>query len=1115
MRSFHVILALAAVVAVTGSLQAQSQLQVSPASVSLSSQVNNPVAATQVLSLTSTGDNAGDHLSYAAAVQINSTAPNTLPWLSISGSASGTTPGYIELSAVATSPGYTALAEGVYTGQIVVAVSGNATPVTIPVTFTVARIAAAPASLAFSYQIGGPVPSSQPLAVSTVSGVLNFMASVSVSGSQNWLELAPTEATTPATVTVTLNPAVIGTLAAGTYSGAVNVGAVGDPIMVSVPVTLTVSAASVITVSPASMTFLYQTGGTNNISQQNLSVTANSGVELFFVSASVNPNPAGVQWLVASVQGLNNTPGMVTVQVSPGALPPGTYTGDVTVSVNGMQVADVPVSLTVSSNPLISFTPTSLSFSYQLGGSTPAAQSVATASTGAPLVYAVSVSTTTGGAWLEAASGGTTPNPISVSVNTSGLGVGLYNGLITVSVNNAGNSPQRIPVTLTVTNYPTIEAFPGQMTFAYQIGKTGPNNQVLTLTSSTGDRLNFTSTTSTASGGPWLKTSGGGSTPGTVNIGINTNDLVPGTYTGTVSIAATNPDGDTVPNSPLAVPVSLYVSNDPLLTVSPGALSFTAALGVQTPVQTLNIASTGDALNYTIAAVTQTGGPWLAVTAQPGTTPGSIQVYSLPLNLSSGIYNATITVSATNPSSAPVADSPVTVPVTLQLVEGTLSVSPTALTFSQTLGGAAPASKTISVSGSGTQPLAFTAVASTSSGINWLTVTPTSGDTPATVSVTADGSKLSPGTYTGVITITAPSALSSPQSVAVTLTVGGTNITLSPTSLQFNYQLGGTTPGSQSLAVSSSPENVGFNVTSTTLGSGNWLTVSPTSGTVPANLTVSVNPAGLAAGVYSGVITVTPTAAGINAQNANVTLTVTVPVPPQPASVNNSANEAPGSVAPGEIVAIYGTNLGPTQPAYGTITGNSLSTSVSGVQVTFSNTPAPLLFVSATQINAVVPFELTGQVQTQMKVSYNGGVSTALELNVAPAAPAVYTQTETGTGPGAILNLAGELISATNPAQQGSIIEIYATGGGETDPLGVTGNITPADGSVLKRVSGVDVTVAGQPCTVIYAGTAPGFVEGALQINAQLPPGLPSGAQPLLVSVNGITSSGGVTVALQ
>lgn len=1119
-RSFRFLLACLAGMAAAGSLTAQVQLLVNPTAVALSSQAGNPVPVTQSIALSSSGDAVGNHLSYTAFVQNISPAGSV--WFSITGSASGVTPGKLTVSALAASPNIAPLPEGIYTAQLLIEAAGNATdnPVVIPVTFTVAQIAAAPGSLSFSYQAGGLMPQPQTVLVSGLAGVpVGFLASVSVSSGGNWLEVAPTSATTPATVTAGLNPAVITSLPAGTYNGAMVLAVAGDSTVLSVPVVLTVSATPQVTTSPTSMTFNYQAEGTNNTTQQNLEVTSGGTPVAFQAMALSAPNPAGIQWLVLSNNTSTVTPATLTVGVSPGILPAGSYAGQVNIVVGGVVAVTVNVSLIISQNPLISLTPGSLNFTYQIGGAVPAAQSIATASTGAALPYSPITATSSGGDWLDVNSGSTTPNPILVSVNPAGLGAGVYTGQVIVSATNAANSPQQVPVTLTVTDYALVEASPSSLTFVYQVGQTTPGAPVVDVTSSTGETLGFSFAPATNTGGNWLDTffvNASPTTPGSFRVAVTPN-LAPGTYTGDVNITAINPAGVPVPNSPLPVPVTFYVSNDPLLIVNPYSLTFSTTLGGQTPAQTITLTSTSDPLNYTITANGGNAGPWLAVATQPGQTPSSILVDALVGNLSAGTYQGSITIAATNPSGAAVADSPVVIPVTFQVVEGILSASPLSLTFSQTLGGTPPSSQTIKVTGTGPQALAVNVAATTNSGVNWLSVTPSTGNTPVTLTVSVDGSKLSPGTYIGTITISAPNAAGSPQTIQVTLTVAAQpTISLAPASLQFSSQVGGAAPAAQSIAVAASSGSLPFTAAATVTGnSGNWLSVSPASGTSPANLTVTVNPAGLAPGTYTGTITVTSAGAANSPQSTAVTLTVAEPATPVPTSVMNAASQIPGAVAPGEIISIYGTNLGPATGAGGVISNNSLETTISGVQVTFGNIAAPLLYVSATQINAIVPFELAGQLQTHMEVSNNGAVSAALDLAVAAAAPALFTLTENGSGQGAIINATGGVNGASNPAPQGSIIVLYATGGGETSPAGVTGNITPSDGTGLKTVPGVSVTVAGLTCKVWYAGSAPGFVEGALQINAQLPPHVPSGAQPVVLTVDGASSQAGTTVVVQ
>jgi uncharacterized protein (TIGR03437 family) len=1100
-------------VADAGLLQAQVQLQVSPTSVSLSALYGSLTPVTQTIQIASSGDAVGTHLSFAAFVSNSSSAGTS--WLTITGTPTGTTPSTVTLSASATN-----LAAGVYAGQIQVLSAGSATnpTVNVPVTFTVGQLSAAPSMLSFGYQIGGSVPPAQNLTLSAINSGLHFTTTVATTNGGSWLEAAPTSGNAPGTLAVSINSALLGGLTAGTYNGSITLTPSSTtPTPLVVPVTLSVTQAPQVSVSPTSLSFAYQIGGVNNVTQQNLSITSSAAPVAFGVTASVSPNPAGAQWLVVLNQTATATPATLTIGVVPGALPAGTYAGQISILAPGLPTITVGVTLLVTTNPLLSLSPPSLTFAYELGTSAPASQSVDTASTGAALGYSTFVTTSTGGDWLTAQGGNATPNPITVSVNPTALGVGVFNGNIQVAAAGAANSPQNIPVTLTVSNLPLIQASASALTFLYQVGQTGPTAQVLAMTSSTGQTLSYTLAASTAGGGSWLAVSpGNGATPGNVSVSVLTS-LAPGTYTGTVTITATNPSGDPVPNSPLAIPITYYVSDNPLLMASPTSLSFSAAPGGQATAKQVTLTSTGAALNYTIASQTITGGPWLAIASQPGSTPGSFVVSALAAILSPGTYTAKIEVTATNPAGPAVADSPVVIPVTLQVIAGTLAATPSSLTFDQVLGGAAPAVQNISVTGTGSQALNYTAVASTSNGINWLTVTPNNGSTPATLNVAANGSNLSPGTYQGNITITAPNALGSPQTVAVTLNVAAAaTLSVTPASLKFSSQVGGAAPAAQTVAVAASPGTLSFTAAAATSNnSGSWLSVTPASGSTPTNLSVSVNPAGLATGTYNGTIVVSAASAGNSPQTVNVTLTVAAPPPPMPTSVQNAGSQTPGAVSPGEIVSIYGTNLGPAAGVFGTITNHSLSTTIAGIQVSFDNNLAPLLYVSATQINAVVPFELTGEVQTHMTISNNGSVATALDLAVAQSAPGLFTLTQNGAGPGAILNQNGSVNGLANPAAPGSVIVLYVTGLGETSPPGVTGNITPGDGTGLKAVTGVTVMVGGLTGKVIYAGSAPSFVEGAMQVNVQLPANVPSGPQPLVLSLDGVSSRPGVTVAIQ
>ncbi len=233
------------------------------------------------------------------------------------------------------------------------------------------------------------------------------------------------------------------------------------------------------------------------------------------------------------------------------------------------------------------------------------------------------------------------------------------------------------------------------------------------------------------------------------------------------------------------------------------------------------------------------------------------------------------------------------------------------------------------------------------------------------------------------------------------------------------------------------------------------------------------------------------------------------------AGIANAASYASGSVAPGEIVSLFGSALGPAIPASLTLTNPALvANSLAGVHVLFDGVPAPLLYASPGQVNVVVPYGVAGQSATQVQLEYLGALSPPVSLPVVAAAPGIFTLDGSGTGPGAILNSDETVNSAANPAAAGQWVSIYATGGGATTPAGVDG-LLPG-GPSYQPSAGVTVTIGDLPCETNYAGAAPGLVSGVLQINAQVPAGVTPGAGvPVQIKVGTVTSQPGVTLAVR
>jgi uncharacterized protein (TIGR03437 family) len=232
-------------------------------------------------------------------------------------------------------------------------------------------------------------------------------------------------------------------------------------------------------------------------------------------------------------------------------------------------------------------------------------------------------------------------------------------------------------------------------------------------------------------------------------------------------------------------------------------------------------------------------------------------------------------------------------------------------------------------------------------------------------------------------------------------------------------------------------------------------------------------------------------------------------------AVTNAASSISGPVAPGEVVVLYGSGLGPAQLTQYRLdpTSGLVGTSLAGTRVIFNGTPGPVLYTSATQIAAVAPYSIAGA-NVQVFVQYQGATSAPVTLPVAPVAPALFTADSSGKGQAAAYNNQdGTLNGAAHPAKVGSYISLWLTGAGQMNPTGVDG--LPGAAPLPQPAAAVSVTIGGQSVTPQYAGQAPTAVAGVMQINAQIPSGIQTGtAVPVVVQVGGVSTQAGVTVAV-
>ena len=216
----------------------------------------------------------------------------------------------------------------------------------------------------------------------------------------------------------------------------------------------------------------------------------------------------------------------------------------------------------------------------------------------------------------------------------------------------------------------------------------------------------------------------------------------------------------------------------------------------------------------------------------------------------------------------------------------------------------------------------------------------------------------------------------------------------------------------------------------------------------------------------------------------------------QSIGIVNAASLQTGPVAPGSIVSLFGSGLGPANGVRGMFASPGvLATTIAGSQVLFNGRPAPLFFVQDSQINAQVPPETVGHTTADVEVLYQGVSKGKISVSLTDAAPAIFTLAG-GTGQAVVLNQDGSLNSEANAASRGSVVTFFATGGGQSGLV-------------------ASVVIAGYAAELLYAGDAPGFI-GLMQINARVPGGFaPTGTQPLSLQVGAGTSPIGVTVAIK
>jgi len=340
------------------------------------------------------------------------------------------------------------------------------------------------------------------------------------------------------------------------------------------------------------------------------------------------------------------------------------------------------------------------------------------------------------------------------------------------------------------------------------------------------------------------------------------------------------------------------------------------------------------------------------------------------------------------------------------------SVSPSKLTFSVPAGTLVLTTQQAAVT-SGVMGLAWGAQASTESGGNWLLVSPPTGSVPRSIDVSVDASKLAEGTYRGTVIVTAPLAAPATQSVTVELTVVpavATQLVVEPSSLTIESAAGASSPSSQTLRISNAGGGtLAWTARAETTSGGNWLSVSPASGSFPAGsaatVQASVNVAGLTSGVYSGTVVVESSTSN-QTQRIPVTLLLS-----EAQTILVSQNGLlftgveGGTVVPSQSIGILNTGQGVMNWTVGVETlsgGNWLrALSATAGRSDAVSTEVPVIDV-AVNVTGLRAGRYSGLIRVESSTARNSPQLVSVDLNVLPR----------GSNPGVLVRPTG-LIFAT------------------------------------------------------------------------------------------------------
>ena len=695
------------------------------------------------------------------------------------------------------------------------------------------------------------------------------------------------------------------------------------------------------------------------------------------------------------------------------------------------------------------------------------------------------------------------PTGLLLASNGSISGTPTVTGTFTFTLTATDEIGQTGNKSITITVRPfaadlTVSA--GSLSFSLATGGTAlPGSQTVQV-ESTDVTKSLAWSTAVAPAQTWLTVTKGGATPGsfTVNLASPASSLAASStpYLATIVVTCLAP-------SPCAgnsqnVTVSLLVSTvSPELTVLTDLLSFTTSFSSpQSTTQSLGVQNTGGG---TIAISSATcAQSWCTAGTRPASlgagVTGSISVTANPANLSAGFYFTNLTIVSSAGSTA--------VPITLFISSNSsLSLEPSGVQLIMPAGGVAAVPDTSFLVGvTGSAPVAW--ATTVLPGAPWLNLSTTSGTStgaaPGAVGYSINQSAaaaLTPQAYYGTIRVTSTAVSNSPQDFQVVLNVTTATAPQAPrpfpAGLIFTSAVNGNSPPQIDQVFASSASLVTYQASASTTDGNNWLSVNPATGTTsaasPAQSSISVAPAGLAAGVYHGSVSYSLAAAAVP------TVNVTLIVEPAGGSLRTSQTESPhASCSPSKIIptqtALVNNFASPASwptPLEIQLTNDCGSPVTNGqVVATFSNGDSPLALglensSSGLYSGTWTPRKTGSQVTVTATATVPGFTTATAQISGSVVPNAAPTLNPNGT-----LNVFTYQVGI--PMAPGTIVQIY---GSSLATQTLAGSTIP----LATSLAGTSVIVGGVQ--------APLYFVSAGQVNAQLPFELPAG-QPYQVIVN-------------